>query len=278
MAGWIAVHRCIMEKAIWHSSTPEQKVILITLLLMANHKETEWEWKGKQFKAKSGQFVTSIASIKKKAGKDISSQNVRTAIKKFENYGFLTNESTKTGRLISIVNWHKYQDKNASTNKGTNKDLTKPSQSVNKDLTTNNNDNNVNNDNNKPSSMYAVDIIWNYYLSKIVAMGKVRKKTEPKIKHINARLEDGFTVDQLKAVIDKVFKTPYMLGENDKKKLFIEIENFFRNTEKVEKWLERVQADGSDRQDYKDSYDRDIEEAFARKSRNSNLSGLREEH
>ena len=52
--GWFKVHRCLFEKAIWQQSTPEQKVILITLLGMANHKGREWEWQGKQFKAEPG--------------------------------------------------------------------------------------------------------------------------------------------------------------------------------------------------------------------------------
>lgn len=107
--GWFKIHRELFEKSIWLNSTPEQKVILITLLGMANHQGKEWEWKGKQFKAAPGQFVTSIDSIIKKAGKDISEKNVRTALNKFEKYGFLANESTKTGRLITIVNWGLYQ-------------------------------------------------------------------------------------------------------------------------------------------------------------------------
>ena len=94
MHGWVKLHRCLTEKAIWQESTPEQKAILITLLMMANHKEKEWLWKGKKFRAKPGQFVTSIDSIAKKSGKGISVKNVRTALDKFEKLGFLANEST----------------------------------------------------------------------------------------------------------------------------------------------------------------------------------------
>ena len=39
--GWIRVHRELLDKPIWLNSTPEQKTILITLLLMANFKENE---------------------------------------------------------------------------------------------------------------------------------------------------------------------------------------------------------------------------------------------
>ena len=144
--GWVKLYRCIFEKAIWTSSTPEQKVILITLLSMANHEQREWEWQGKQFKAIPGQFVTSLDSILIKAGKGISQQNVRTALTKFKKYEFLTEEVTKTGRLITIVNWGVYQTGEKETNKATNKDLTKTSQTPNKHLTTNKNDKNYKND------------------------------------------------------------------------------------------------------------------------------------
>ena len=135
--GWIKLHRCLFEKAIWQNSTPEQKVILITLLGMANHKGKEWEWKGKQFKAEPGMLVTSLDSICTRCGKGISVQNVRSALNKFEKYEFLTQEVTKTGRLINIVNWGVYQGGLEEGNKDTNKEVT-----------TNKNDKNINNDNN----------------------------------------------------------------------------------------------------------------------------------
>jgi hypothetical protein len=143
--GWIKLYRQLLNKAIWQCSTMEQKVILITLLLMANHEEKEWEWQGEKFKCKPGQFVTSLKSIAEKAGSDISIQNVRTAIAKFEKYEFLTNQSTKTGRLITIVNWELYQSQDSKLTKG----LTKHQQSANKALTTNKNDKNDKNDKKK---------------------------------------------------------------------------------------------------------------------------------
>ena len=157
--GWIKLHRCLFNKAIWQSSTPAQKVILITLLGMANHKGKEWEWKGKQFKAEAGMLVTSLDSICIKCGKGISVQNVRTALNKFEKYEFLTQEVTKTGRLINIVNWGVYQatieegnkvvNKEVTNSQQTaNKEVTNSQQTANKELTTNKNDKNNNNDNN----------------------------------------------------------------------------------------------------------------------------------
>ncbi len=151
MSGWIKLHRELGQKAIWTTSTPEQKVILITLLMMANHKETEWEWMGEKYIVKPGQIITSINSIVSECGQGISQQNVRTALVRFEKYGFLTNESTKQARLITIVNWELYQSIDNDPNKATNKALTNDQQSTNKRLTTNKNeknDKNINNINN----------------------------------------------------------------------------------------------------------------------------------
>lgn len=140
--GWIKLHRCLLDKAIWLSSTPEQKTILITLLLLANHEGKEWEWQGKQFKAQPGQFVTSLDSLAKKCGNGVSVKNVRTAIDKFKKYGFLTNESTKTGRLITIVNWSFYQSEINTTGKDIDKEVAKSRQSTGKQVATNKNDKN----------------------------------------------------------------------------------------------------------------------------------------
>ena len=128
---------------------PEQKVVLITILLLANHEENEWEFAGRKFACKPGQFVTSLSSIADACGKGISIQNVRTSLNRFEKLGFLTNKSTKTGRLITIVNWGIYQEHNALANKVDSIELTKQSQTCNKDLTSNKNDKNKKNDKNE---------------------------------------------------------------------------------------------------------------------------------
>lgn len=135
LGGWIKLHRRLTEKPIWEGSTPEQKVILITLLTMANHKEREWEWKGERYKAEPGQFVTSLPSIAEKAGKGITIQKIRTALKRFEKFEFLTDESTKQNRLITIVNWAIYQqNENNITD-----ELTVNQQTTNSQLTANKN-------------------------------------------------------------------------------------------------------------------------------------------
>lgn len=144
--GWIKLYRCLLDKAIWRCSTPAQKAVLITVLLMANHEDKEWEWQGQKYICKPGQFISSLSAIADKAG--VTIQSVRSALKKFEKYDFLTNQSTKDGRLITIVNWEFYQGIDELPNKAPTKTSTnqienfnkeankEPNKEVNKDATT----------------------------------------------------------------------------------------------------------------------------------------------
>jgi len=132
--GWLKLYRCLIEKPIWKLSTPAQKTILITLLCMVNHDAEEWEWKGKKYICKPGQKITSLDKIRKECGKGVSIQNIRTAFVRFEKLEFLTYESTKESRLVTILNWELYQS--CENNQQSNQ------QTGNKGVTTNKNDKN----------------------------------------------------------------------------------------------------------------------------------------
>lgn len=107
--GWVKFHRELLTKPIWHTTTPEQKVILQVLLMKANYKAMTWVHKGITYHLKPGQMITSLAAIAQMCGPGITSHNVRSALLKFEKYGFLTNQSTNRSRLITIENWAAYQ-------------------------------------------------------------------------------------------------------------------------------------------------------------------------
>lgn len=122
--GWIKLWRKLLESDMYRQLNSKQRDVMIACLLRANHKGKEWEWKGEIFHAEPGQFITSLPSLKEICADDVSIQNIRTALDKLERWGFLTDESTKTGRLITIVNWRVYQDEDASANRPTNRQLT----------------------------------------------------------------------------------------------------------------------------------------------------------
>lgn len=204
--GWIKLYRCLMDKPIWLNSTPEQINILFAILMLANHKGMEWEWKGEKFKVESGQFITSSTKLAEKCGVGITRQNVRTALKRFEKLGFLTYESTKSGILITIVNWGIYQGEGDTPNQEVNQDLTKTQPRPNQDLTTNKNDKNIKNDKKDKKHIY----------------GEYRhvRLTDEEMNRLVAELgEDGFAeciriLDEYKEQTGKTYKNDNLAIRN----------------------------------------------------------------
>lgn len=154
--GWIKLYRELIDKPIWINSTPEQNRILITLLCMANHKPKKWEWQGKPYEVKAGQFITSLASIVERCRcKSITVKKVRTALERFENLGFLTSEATNKNRLITIVNWCNYQDYDSQEGKPEDKQRASEGQAEGKQRATNKNVKNNKNVENDKNNIYA---------------------------------------------------------------------------------------------------------------------------
>lgn len=137
MEGWIKIHRKIADSAMYKALTSKQRDVMMQCLIMANFKHNEWEWGRDVFKCSPGQFITSLENLARNCASDVKVQSVRTALLKLEKWQFLTNISTKTGRLITILNWDTYQLLDDEPNKDSNKQLTKHQQRPNKDLTTN---------------------------------------------------------------------------------------------------------------------------------------------
>lgn len=191
--GWIKLHRKILEDELWIDCTPEQKVIMMTLLMLANHDDKSWIWQGKKFSIKAGQLITSIESIRKISGKNISSKNVRSALVKFKKYGFLANESAKTGRLITIANWAKYQ----SNDDEVAKQEAKRWQRGGKEVATNKNVKNVENINTRANGTLDSDFekLWKLYPKKIgkKAASAAYKRAIKRTKNptTNKQIQDG---------------------------------------------------------------------------------------
>jgi hypothetical protein len=145
MAGWIKLWRAIEEDPMYLSMTSKQRDVLLQVLLMANHQEKSWIYDGKLYHCKPGQFVTSLDQIQERCAKDVSIQNIRTAISIMESYQFLTNKSTNKNRLITICNWEKYQGELTSNLTGNQQATNKQSAylqqvqttEINKQLTSN---------------------------------------------------------------------------------------------------------------------------------------------
>lgn len=146
MDGWIKLHRKVMKSPMYRQLNSKQRDVMMTILLLANHESNTWEFRGDVYDVQPGQFITSLDSLKEHCASDVTTQNIRTALLKLEKHGFLTNESTKKNRLITVVNWGVYQGYDDSTNKEINRQPTNSQQTANNQLTTNKNDKNLKNE------------------------------------------------------------------------------------------------------------------------------------
>lgn len=126
--GFFKIWRELFEKPIWLNSTSEQRSILMTLIYKANWLENTWEWKGKTYRCIPGEFISSYNKIAQAAGKGVTVQNVRTAIKRFEKLEFLSYQSSNNceGLKVKILNWSRYQEPNRPSNRPTPENLTDP--------------------------------------------------------------------------------------------------------------------------------------------------------
>jgi uncharacterized phage protein (TIGR02220 family) len=81
------------------------------------------------------------------------------------------------------------------------------------------------------------------------------KRSPERLKHIRARLKDGYSVDELRRVIDHVAANPFMLGQNERGTPYIEPKTIFASAGKVDQWLAskppkgKVQTDGTDQRE-----------------------------
>lgn len=108
--GWIKLYRSLLDSPVWTSiKVPAHGCILLTLLLMASHSTYKGHLGNQEIEVQPGQIITSTQGICNRAGMGVTKENVRGALEKFEKLGFLTQVGTKTGRLITIVNWGTYQ-------------------------------------------------------------------------------------------------------------------------------------------------------------------------
>ena len=110
-SGWIKFHRKTQQSEMYRDLSSVQRDVYIQCLLMANHNEAEWEWKGQIHKCKPGQFKTSLEGIRQNCAKGTTIKMIRTALKKLEKWQFLASSGSKQGRIITIINLGTHQVK-----------------------------------------------------------------------------------------------------------------------------------------------------------------------
>lgn len=129
MAGWIKLHRQLMDKA-FYSKDSEKVHLWIHLLMKANHHDREEYLGGKPIQCKSGQFTTGRKQLSMETG--ICESKIERILSNFEKIEQqIEQRKTSVNRLISILNWSIYQESEQQFEQQVNNDRTTSEQRVN---------------------------------------------------------------------------------------------------------------------------------------------------
>lgn len=127
MAGWVKIHRTILEKG-W-SNKPDFVALWVFILLQASHEKREYFWNGKNIILNPGQFISGRLKIAANTG--IQESKVERILKCFESEQQIEQLKTASSRLITIVNWKEYQESEQPFEQRVNNKRTTSEQPVN---------------------------------------------------------------------------------------------------------------------------------------------------
>lgn len=136
--GYVKIHRKLLNNPIVMKDC-EHFAVWIYLLLNATHQDRNVLFKGKKIIIGPGQLITGRKSISSEL--QISESKVQRILNFFESEHQIEQQTSNKNRVITLINWHKYQDNEHQIEQQLNNNRTTTEQQLN----TNNNDKNVNN-------------------------------------------------------------------------------------------------------------------------------------
>ena len=126
--GFIKIYRSMLDWEWWDDINTFR--LFVTILMLANWKDKKWHGK----KIKRGSLWTSLETLSDLSG--LSVMQVRTSLKKLISTNEITSKVTNSGRLITVVNYARYQDYTESVTNEITNELTNEQQTDNKRITT----------------------------------------------------------------------------------------------------------------------------------------------
>ena len=115
--GWILLYRSIRDSWIWEEKPFSFGQAWVDLILDANHEDRKVFISGQLVVVKRGQKWTSLRVLAARWG--WRQEKVLNFLRALEQDGMITRKVTRSGALLTIVNYGKYQDVR-STKRSTN--------------------------------------------------------------------------------------------------------------------------------------------------------------
>lgn len=106
MYGWVSVHRKMLDNPVVFKDA-DHVAVWMYLLLNATHKECQVLFRGEKITLLPGQLITGRKAISDRL--KISDSKVHRILKLFEIEQQIEQQTSNKNRLISLINWDKYQ-------------------------------------------------------------------------------------------------------------------------------------------------------------------------
>lgn len=200
MEGWIKVHRSIMENWLWQERTYSRLQAWLEIIMLANHTGKKARLGNEFVYVERGSLITSELKLSARWG--WSKTKVRAFLTMLENDKMIEKKTDRKKTTITIVNYGIYQEPQ------TTEELQKDYEKTTKEPQKNTNKNEKNDKNEKNEDIIVEQTASEYQYKDVVdylnlVSGKLYKdKSKDTRKHIKARFDDGFSLDDFKRVID----------------------------------------------------------------------------
>lgn len=201
-SGWVKLYRSISDNPTVTQSS-DHLAVWIYLLTHATPYPYKTIFAGKEIELQVGQLITSRKTIANWVNSKISDAKIQRVLKAFENAHQIEQQTCNKNRLITLTNWGLYQSNEQQNEPQMNGKRTANEQQVNNQRTLIENKEYKNDViSRETSTKYASEIkeIVDYFNQK--AGTTYRATTKNTIKHITARLKEGYTVADFMTVID----------------------------------------------------------------------------
>ena len=126
--GYIKLHRSILDNPVVFKDS-DHFAVWCYLLLMATHSGCDVIFDGQRIRLKAGQLTTGRRMIAEKT--KVSESKVQRILKLFEIEQQIEQVTDHKCRLITIVNWNRYQKSEQVNEQQVNKSRTSPEQVLN---------------------------------------------------------------------------------------------------------------------------------------------------
>ena len=190
--GYIKLYRQILKNPVVCKDS-DHFAIWVYLLLNATHNNLDAMFNGKRITLNAGQLITGRKSISSEL--HIDESKVRRVLNLFEIDQQISRQRSNKNSLITILKWSLYQ----GSDQQNEQQVTNNRPTSDQQVTTNNNVKNVNNDKNEELKNKDYAQVVSYLNQK---SNKNFRLTDSTKKLINARLNEGFKIDDFYRVID----------------------------------------------------------------------------